>query len=175
MPTVNANSAELFVTPIRWEERITTIIVAFTESWVANDIKETVRKGGDHLEMTKTKRGKQTETIKLQSHLPVIVDSLRNEALRFRRARMELGGGKRYVCNESLKSPWITLHEIDGESRKAIPFSVEDGRLTNPARTLAIYSLEGGEFKPFRLLSEEEKKNIPQNVMTADPSDRMEV
>ena len=151
-----------------------TIVVAFTESWLANDIKETVRKGGAHLEMTKTRRGRQTETIKLHSHIPVILECVRNEALRERRSRITSGSGKRYVVNESLKHPWITLYEIDGDSRRAIQFSVEDGRLADPARTLAIYSLQGGEFKPFRMLTEDEKKDIPQNILTTSPSEVMD-
>ena len=144
-----------------------TIIVAFTESWVANDIKETVRKGGPHLEMTKTRRGKQPETIKLHVHLPAILECLRNEALRIRRSLIASGGGKRYVCESSMKHPWITLSEVDGDSRKAIPFSL-DGRLANPAKTLAIYAIHGGEFKPYRMLTEAEKKEIPTNVMTEE-------
>ena len=152
-----------------------TLIVAFSESWLANDIKETIRKGGAHLELTKTRRGKQTETIKIHPHLPVILECLRNEALRARRSLIESSGGaKRYICSESFKHPWVTLFEIDGDTKKTIPFAVEDGRLIDPARTLAIYALKGGDFKPFRILSDEDKKNIPTNVMTVVPADQMD-
>ena len=59
-----------------------TIIVAFTESWVANNIKEAVRKGTGLEMTTRTTRGKNPETIKVNSHVPAIIDSLRNEGLR---------------------------------------------------------------------------------------------
>ena len=154
-----------------------TIIVAFTESWVANDVKETVRKG-QGLEMTTrtTRSNKNPETIKINSHVPDIIDCLRNEGLRVRRGLIAASGGKkRYTLNESMKYPWVTLFEIDGDSRKAIPFAVEDGRLADPARTLAVYSLKGGKFKPYRLLSaaEREAEGIPVNVMTTAPAEQM--
>ena len=158
-----------------------TIIVAFTESWVAKDVKETVRKGTG-LEMTtkttRTRTNKNPETIKINSHVPAIIDSLRNEGLRVQRGLIAAAGGKkRYTLNESMKLPWVTLFETDGDSRKAIPFQVEDGRLADPARTLAIYSLNGGEFKPYRLLSpaEREAEKIPTNLMTSVPIEKMAV
>ena len=69
----------------------------------------------------------------------------------------------------------MTLIEIEGEVRKTIPFAVEDGRLVDPARPLAIYSLNGGEFKPYRLLKPEERaaENIPTNVMTTVLAEKM--
>ena len=141
-----------------------TIIIAFTESWLANDIKERVRKG-EGLEMTKVRRGKDPETIRVFSHLPIILDCLRNEALKVRRDLIAASNsGKRYICNDSLKAPWVTLYEVDGEKKTAIPFTVEDRRLVNPARTLAIYSLGGNDFKPFRLLSKAEKDHIIANI-----------
>ena len=152
-----------------------TIVVAFTESWVANDIKETVRKGGNNLLLTKTKtRSQRTETIKINGHSVPILDCLRNEALKARRALISAGDGKkRYICNDSLKHPWVALYEIEGESKKQIPFVVEDGRLADPARTLAIYAINGGEFKPYRLLTEDEKKGIATNILTTVPAEGM--
>ena len=151
-----------------------TIVCAFTESWVANDIKETVRKGGSHLQMTKQKRNKAPEVIKINSHLPAILESLRNEALKARRTLIAAANAqKRYICNESLKFPWILIYEIEGEVKRPIPFAIEDGRLADPARSLAVYSLEGGEFKPYRMLTPDEKKNIPTNVMTTVPPEKM--
>ena len=109
--------------------------------------------------------------------MPVILECLRNEALRSRRSLIaSAAGDKRYTLNESLKHPWISLFEIDGDTRKAIPFEVEDGRLLDPPRTLAIYSLNGGEFKPYRLLTdrEKEKEKIPTGVLTVVPEDKMD-
>ena len=151
-----------------------TIVIAFTESWVANDIKETVRKG-QGLALTRKVTRNKTETIKINAHYPAIIECLRNEALKARRALITAGdGSKRYICNDSLKFPWVTLYEIEGETRKAIPFAVEDGRLADPARTLAIYAISGGEFKPYRMLSADEKKNIVTNVLTTVPQEKME-
>ena len=152
-----------------------TIVIAFTESWVANDVKETIRKGGSHLALTRKVTRNKTEIIKINAHHPAIIECLRNEALKARRALITAGDGtKKYVCNDNLKHPWILLYEIEGESRKAIPFAVEDGRLADPARTLAIYAINGGEFKPFRMLSVDEKKNIVQNILTTLPLEKME-
>ena len=152
------------------------IVIAFTESWVANDVKETVRKGGAHLNLTKTKTRKgQPETIKVNPHSPAILEGLRNECLKARRTLIAAVDGKRYVCNDSLKHPWVTLFEINGESKKAIPFLVEDGRLADPARTLAIYAIQGGEFKPYRMLNPDEKKIIATNILTSVPPENMTV
>ena len=153
-----------------------TIIIAFTESWLANDVKETVRKGGNHLALTKTKtRGKQPESIKINAHLPAILECRRNEALKARRALITASNGnKRFICSDSLKCPWVSLYEIEGDTKKAIPFVVEDGRLADPARTLALYAIHGGDFKPFRILTPDEKKNIQVNVMTSVQPETME-
>ena len=152
------------------------IVIAFTESWLANDVKETVRKGGAHLNLSKTKtRNGQPENIKVNGHTLAIVEALRNECLKARRTLIGTGNGKRYICNDSIKFPWVTLYEIEGESKKAIPFMVEDGRLANPARTLAIYAIQGGEFKPYRMLNAEEKAKIPTNILTTVPAEDMTV
>ena len=151
-----------------------TVVIAFTESWVANDIKETVRKGQGLVLQRKITRNK-TEIIKVNAHYPAIIECLRNEALKARRALITAGDGtKRYICNDSMKFPWVRLYEIEGETRKAIPFAVEDGRLADPARTLAIYAVSGGEFKPYRMLSNDEKKNIVTNIPTTVPTEKME-
>ena len=129
--------------------------------------------------MTKTRRGKEPEVIRINSHLPVIIDSLRNEALRTRRSLIAASDGKkRYTCNESLKFPWVTLYEVEGEKKTAIPFTVEDRRLVNPPPTLAIYALNGiNDFKPYRLLTKEEKDDIaasmPSDVIMAERSNVM--
>ena len=153
-----------------------TIIVAFVESWVSNDIKEAVRKGGDHLKMTKQQRKRAPEVIKINPHYPVILECLRNEALRARRSLIAAGNtNKRYICNDSMKFPWVLLYEIENDNRKPIAFEVEDGRLVDPARTLAILSINKlGDFKPFRMLSADEKKEVPTGVMTIIQTERME-
>ena len=152
-----------------------TIVIAFTESWVANDIKETIRKGGKQLALTSKKTRNKTEIIKINAHFPAIIECLRNEALKARRDLITAGDGSiRYIVNDSHKHPWILLYKIEGEVKKAIPFPVEDGRLADPARTLAIYAIRGGEFKPYRMLSAEEKNIILPNVLTTVPPEKMD-
>ena len=138
-----------------------TVIFAFTESWLANEIKERVRKA-EGLELTKMKRNRESAVVKINSHLPVIIECLKNEGLRSRKSLIAASNGQRkIVLNESLKHPWISLFEINGDTKTPLPFQVEDCRLTNLPRTLAILSIQGShEFKPFRFLSEDEKKDI---------------
>ena len=83
------------------------------------------------------------------------------------RAKKE-GRVRRVHCNVRLSPPWIMLIEqSEGGVKTPIPFVVEDGRLANPAKTLAILSLAKGSFKPFKFLSEAEKKDVPRNVTVA--------
>ena len=78
-------------------------------------------------------------------------------------ARKE-GRPRKVHCNVRLSPPWIQLIEqSEGGVKAPIPFVVEDGRLADPAKTLAILSLKKGSFKPFKFLSEAEKKDEPWN------------
>lgn len=142
-----------------------TIIVAFLESSLANDIKERVRKG-EGVDLTKLKRNREPETIKIFSHLPPILENLRNEALRARR-EIIAETGKRIIMDESLRWPWISLYEKDDDKKTPISFKVEDNRLVDPARTLAIMHLsQQRNFTPFHILTEAEKKAVGAPGMT---------
>ena len=145
-----------------------TIIIAFTQSMLANDIKEKVRKDAG-VTLTKSKRGREAEVIRISSHLPPILEALRNECLRERRNLITASGGtKRYICDESVRWPWITLLLVDGEKKTPISFKVEDPRLANPARSLAIDHLRGiRKFTPFFILDDAAKKALGKPVMTA--------
>ena len=144
-----------------------TIIIAFTQSMLANDIKEKVRKDAG-VSLTKSKRGREAEVIRITSHLPPILEALRNECLRERRNLISASSGaKRYICDESIKWPWISLLAVDGEKKTPIPFKVEDPRLANPARSLALDHLRGiRKFTPFFLLNDAAKKALGNPVMT---------
>ena len=121
-------------------------------------IKETVRKD----------RGLSMGKIRIHIHLPPIIDALHNAALKARRELLEKakkeGKNRKLHCNVTLSPPWVQLVEMTESGVKVpIPFVVEDGRLADPANTLATLSLRerGREnFKPFKFLSEEEKKMI---------------
>ena len=144
-----------------------TIIIAFTQSMLANDIKEKVRKDAG-VTLTKNKRGREAEVIRISSHLPPILEALRNECLRERRILISASGGtKRFICDESLKWPWISLLAVDGEKKTPIPFKVEDPRLANPARSLVFDHLRGiRKFTPYFILDDAAKKALGKPVMT---------
>ena len=137
------------------------IVIAFNEASFAHQIKDTVRQN----------RNLRMGDIKIHAHLPPILDSLHNEAVKLRAIQLEdarkAGAPKKIHCNISLTAPWVTLMEIDGNGGKTcIPFNVEDSRLVYPAKTMAILALLKRKFKPLKFLSEDEKKDIPQNVLT---------
>ena len=143
-----------------------TLIVALLESSLANEIKERVRKD-EGLQLVKPKRHQEAESIRINSHLPSILECLRNECLRERRVKISAGGSTRYICHESLKWPWISLIAVDDDKKTPIPFKVEDPRLVDPARTLATNHIRGvRQFTPFRLLSAKEKKELGPPKMT---------
>ena len=137
------------------------IVVAFNEASFAHQIKDAVRQN----------RNLRMGDIKIHAHLPPILDALHNEALKSRAIQLEdarkAGAPKKIHCNISLTAPWVSLIEVDGSGgKKRIPFTVEDGRLVEPAKSMAILALLKKKFKPFKFLSEDEKKEIPQNVLT---------
>ena len=122
-------------------------------------IKETIRKD----------RGLNLGKIRIHIHLPPILDALHNEALRARKEMIEKakreGRVRKVHCNVKLTPPWIQLIEMSDSGVKApVSFVVEDGRLANPAETLAILALKNIAFKPYKFLSEAEKKDVPKNV-----------
>ena len=135
------------------------IVIAFVEASFAQQIKDTVRKN----------KGLKLGKIRVHVHLPPIIDCLHNEALRARKEEIEKGkkaGTERKIhCNILLQSPWIQLVEIVGNERKHLSFHVEDARLADPAKSLAILALNGKKFVPFRFLSKKEKESLPSNVM----------
>ena len=116
-----------------------TVIFAFTESWLANEIKERVRKR-EGLELSRSRtRQSEPEVIRVSSHLPPILECLRNEALKSRCVLMKASGGKRrIICNESFKAPWISLHEIDGDKKTPISFRSPPGQSRSLPRHLRI-------------------------------------
>ena len=144
-----------------------TIIIAFTQSMLANDIKEKVRKDAG-IQMTKQKRGREAEVIRITSHLPPILEAVRNECLRERRSRIEASGGTaRYICDESLRWPWISLLKVEADKKTQVPFKVEDPRLADPARALAYDHLRGiRKFTPYFLLNAQQKEALGPPTMT---------
>ena len=99
------------------------------------------------------------------------MDALHNEALRARKDLIEKakreGRVRKVHCNVKLSPPWVQLIEMSDSGVKApVSFVVEDGRLADPAKTLAILALKNnGSFKPYKFLPEAEKKDVPKNVL----------
>ena len=143
-----------------------TIVIAFTESWFAQRIKDTVKRNAKTL---KLKKGR--EELRIQVHLPPILEALHNEALKARRVMLDAAKDakkpRRIHCNVKTEHPWIQLIEVVDGNKLPLPFQVEDGRLADPANSTAILALSKQKFTPFRYLSEKQKKKIPQNVMRA--------
>jgi hypothetical protein len=143
------------------------VVVAFTESWFANQIK-------DKLRDTKTL---VLGDLKIYPHYPVIIDCLKNEALRERRKMLSAqlpGGARKIVCHTSMTKPWVRLMDIqddENKTRTPVSFRLDDGRLANPARTFAVIALEGRpKFSALKHLSEEQRNAVPKDVMTSATS-----
>ena len=138
------------------------VVIAFNEASFAQQIKEMVRKD----------RGLSMGRIRIHIHLPPILDALHNAALKARKEMLEKskaeGRNRRIHCNVTLSHPWVHLVEAsDSGFKMPIPFMVEDGRLADPANTLALMAIKGDtqSFKPYKYLTEEVKADIYKNVV----------
>ena len=77
-----------------------------------------------------------------------------------------LRSGPYHRCSAS-ESEAIVVNQMPNQTKRSIPFKVEDGRLVNPARSLAILHLNGiKRFTPYRFLNAEQKAEIETNVLT---------
>ena len=125
-----------------------SVVVAFLESWFVSHINQKLTAGK-----------KLTGGIRITPHLPPIIDSLRNEALKSRRTMLQADPNRKIVLKRLNRKPWIELVETVNGRKKAIPFDVDDKRLVNPALTLAKLELEGKDtFTPKMLLPADEKR-----------------
>ena len=78
------------------------------------------------------------------------------------------GRSRRIHCIVTLSQPWVHLVEAsDNGFKMPIPFMLEDGRLADPANTLALMAIKGDtqSFKPYKYLTEEVKADIYKNVV----------
>jgi hypothetical protein len=141
------------------------VVVAFVESWFAHQITE----------RAKHKRGLDLGELKIHQHLPPIIDCLKSEAFRERHKMIEQDSNQQVVCATYMKRPWVSLLKIEEGRKTTTPFTVDDGRLMNPAKALAQISLNGGQkFTPFKFLSRLERDAIPQNIKTQVNEETME-
>jgi hypothetical protein len=80
------------------------IIIVFTESWFANQVKDKL------CDTKKLKLGPPEQRLKIHPHYPVIIDSLKNEALRERRTMLE-NSTRKIICQTSMTKPWVSLFQ----------------------------------------------------------------
>jgi hypothetical protein len=140
--------------PLRQQDNA-AIVVAFTESWLANQIKNRIKGKGLILE----------PGVHIYPHYPPIINALKNDVMRERRRLLKVADTRKIVCATPIKRPWVQLLEMVEGRRVLLPFTVEDDRLANPAETLAKLTLEGKEFKPIKYLTATERASIPKNVL----------
>jgi hypothetical protein len=143
--------------PLRQQDNA-AIVVAFTENWFANQIKNRIKGKGLNLEAG----------VKVHPHYPPIIDALKNEAMRERRRLLEIDGSnstRKIICATPMKKPWVQLIEVVEGRRVSLPFPVEDGRLVDPAATLARLALEGKEYKLLKYVIASERASIPKNLI----------
>lgn len=134
-----------------------TVVVAFLESWFVQKV-NTKLNGGKKLK----------DGIRIVPHMPPILDALRNEALKVRRTMMAEDSTKKIIMKKMLKKPWIALAEVRNGRKVDIDFPVEDGRLVNPALTLARMELEGKDtFTPKMFLHADEQAKFPPSMVKA--------
>ena len=134
-----------------------TIVVAFLESWFVSKINSKLN-GGKKLK----------DGIRIVPHMPPILDALRNEALKVRKAMLAADSSKKIIMKKMLRKPWIALAEVRNGRKVDIDFRVEDGRLVNPTLTLAKLELEGKEqFTPKMFLSLDEHAKFPPGIVKA--------
>jgi hypothetical protein len=142
--------------PLRQHDNV-AIVVAFTESWFANQIKNRIKGKGLNLEAG----------VRVHPHYPPIIDALKNEAMRERRRLLDVDGTgtRKIICATPMKKPWVQLIEVVEGRRISLPFPVEDGRLADPAATLARLALEGKEYKLLKYVNVTERASIPKNLV----------
>jgi hypothetical protein len=90
---------------------------------------------------------------------------LKNEALRERKQKLEAEGTYKIICVTTFKKPWVALFKIV-DKKVPLDFIVEDGRLHDPALTLAQIALASStKFVPLKFLTEEERDAVPKNIL----------
>jgi hypothetical protein len=87
------------------------IVIAFTESWLAKQIKEKAKNP------KKLTLGK----LKIHAHLPPIIDALKHEALRERKRMLEEDGTHKIICTTLFRKPWVALFKIVNDKKLALP------------------------------------------------------
>ena len=132
-----------------------SVVVAFLESWFVSSI------------LGKLSNGKRLKDgIRISQHMPPILDALRNEALKARRAMLATDRNRKLVVKTTIKAPWIRLVEAKGGRKEEVEFEVDDGRLVYPALTLAQLEREDKDtFVQKAFLPPAERDNVRPGVI----------
>lgn len=140
------------------------VVVAFLESWFASSI------------LNKIVNGKKLSGgIRICQHMPPIIEALKNEALKARKAFLAADRNRKIMLKSTLRSPWIRLVETKDGRKTEIEFEVEDGRLTNPPLTLAKLEQTDKTFVLMQFLPPSERAVITKGTVKpssgGDPTD----
>lgn len=140
------------------------VVVAFLESWFAASI------------LNKIVNGKKlTGGVRICQHMPPIIEALKNEALKARKAFLTADRNRKIMLKTTLRSPWIRLVETKDGQKSEITFDVEDGRLANPPLTLAKLEQTDKSFMLMQFLPPSERAAISKGTVKpssgGDPTD----
>jgi hypothetical protein len=135
------------------------IVIAFTETWFRNMIVDIIS--------NPKQNGLKLGTMKVEPHLPIIISSLRHEAVLARRKKIEGNKdtpGKKFIVTTHLKRPWVRLCEeetIGGNKKKTVlAFEVEDYRLAHPE----LYHTD--DFEPLFIKKRKNGGQMPAGFLT---------
>jgi len=149
------------------------LVFKFTKQTSAKFIKNRVQSNNKALQ------GK-LGTIKIHPHYPPPIEALKNATVKRRKELIDENKNNkdnkdvRFVCRPLDYPPYTELVRITGEkanqTRTALPVEVEDGRLADLARSLALIRLNkinGGEFIPLEQLRPEQAAEIQPGTVPA--------
>ena len=109
--------------------------------------------------------------VKIFAHYPPIIEALKNEAMKERRRLLDRDStNQRIIVQVQFKKPWVLLIKMSGRDKRdktSLPFPVDDARLVDPGRSLAVLSLDDREFVPKAFLDDDEKALIADGVYPA--------
>ena len=138
-----------------------SVVVAFLESWFVASILGKIANGK-----------KLTNGIRICQHVPPIIDALKNEALKSRKAKLAANRQRKIIVKTTEKAPWVQMMEVKDGKKEVIEFEVDDSRLIYPALTLAKLERDDKGFVQKAFLPVDEREAIQPGVVR--PHDDLE-
>ena len=137
------------------------IVVAFLQSWMTSRIRQRLQSPG----------ADRTDGIRILPHYPPIIEAIKNEAMKERRRLLNADGtNQRILVSVHTKKPWVSLIKMsptNKRDRKSLPFPVDDGRLSDPGKTLAQLARMGQEFVPLAAMDDDDAAEIEAGTYPA--------